>query len=203
MRRVAVDLWWADLTAADISLAATLPERERERLSGISDQAGRARRLLGALLLQRAIRYARRLPDGAVVEIDRTCTSCGRQHGRPTAADGSGPHLSVAHSGLLVVVATCSSAAVGVDVERIVPGSERLDAWVAREARFKAGLLGSGDHAEPDEGALVNLVPPLPGHVAAVAVAAPAGTATSLSEHFEVTDAQPGAQESQKQQNPL
>lgn len=187
-----VTVWWADLTSADVTLEASLPDSERERLEGLTG-ADRARRAVGAALLRhavaqhragggRAVPQERVMPQERVVAqhragqddvddpgtgiiVDRTCAGCGAQHGRPVVAGG--PHVSVAHAGVLVVVATCAQAEVGVDVER----ETRLDdpheaaAWVAREARLKAGL-GADEGGGP--GGVVPLGPPLPGYVAAV-----------------------------------
>ena len=189
-----VTVWWADLTSADVTLAASLPDSERERLEGLTG-ADRARRAVGAALLRHAVAQhraggGRAVPQeravsqdlavpqdlagaggddvddpGTGIIVDRTCAGCGAQHGRPVVAGG--PHVSVAHAGVLVVVATCAQAEVGVDVER----ETRLDdpheaaAWVAREARLKAGL-GTDESEGP--GGVVPLEPPLPGYVAAV-----------------------------------
>ncbi|WP_345580538.1 4'-phosphopantetheinyl transferase family protein [Tessaracoccus lubricantis] len=117
-----MDIWWADLRSADIRRAGELPAAEAARLDELDAPADRGRRLLGALLLQDAVRVARDSAPGATVEIDRTCDACGAPHGRPRPADGLGPHLSVSHSGLLVVVAACADAAVGVDVQRVADG---------------------------------------------------------------------------------
>lgn len=154
-----VHVWWADLRAADVSAASRLPAAERARLEELDDDAARGRRLVGELVLQRALRHARALPDDVLVEIDRTCAECGAQHGRPVAADGAGPWLSVTHAGVLVAVATCEAAAVGIDVDRASAD------WVAAEARVKAAV------ADPDLGTTVPLVAPLPGYAAALAVA--------------------------------
>ena len=190
-----VTVWWADLTAADLTLEASLPAAQRARLEGLTG-ADRARRAVGAALLQRAVR-ADRADGGAEAEaviVDHTCEECGRQHGRPVVEGG--PFVSVAHAGLLVVVATCGAWPVGVDVERVarfedaaqggqdVPAAKAAQAWVRREARFKAGLPEHGlDHVAEDRprdevgdvaGAaqVLSLETPLPGYLAAVAVAA-------------------------------
>lgn len=160
-----MSLWWADLRSADVRLADALPAAERARLDELTADADRARRLLGQILVQEALRSARGLPPGATVEIDRTCPDCGAQHGRPVAADGRGPHLSVTHSGLLVAVAACMEFRVGVDVQRIGDPAHPAG-WVAREARIKAGPADGA-------GSVEELAPPLAGYAAALAVAHP------------------------------
>lgn len=181
MGRVNVGLWWTDLRAADLEHADSLPQRERARVDEVSDQTQRGRRLAGQLLLQHAIRQVRGLPDCECVEIDRTCSDCGEQHGRPVPADGRGPHVSVSHSGLAVCVATCSDAPVGVDVERVEGAASartaELGDWVVREARTKAGLASDGGPAT-----VVRISCPLAGYVAALAVAADAEV--HVTEHF-------------------
>lgn len=185
-----VAVWWADLTAADLTLEASLPGAERARLDGLTG-ADRARRAVGAALLQRAVRAHRGEvdPGAADIVIDHTCDECGRQHGRPVVEGG--PFVSVAHAGVLVLVATCGMSPVGVDVERearfegdaqaaqAVPGANAAQAWVRREARLKAGVQEDRpDDARKDRPTdaptdvhLLPLETPLPGYVAAVAVA--------------------------------
>lgn len=162
-----IDLWWADLTAADIALADRLPDSERARVTELAASADRGRRLVGAALLQHAVAAARNA-QGAV-EVDRTCDECGAQHGRPVVAGG--PHLSVAHAGTLVVVATSDETPVGVDVERLDRFTDAPDAqtaaqeWTGREARIKSG----GDPRIP----ALEVSAPVPGYVAAVHLATP------------------------------
>lgn len=165
-----ITVWWADLTSADVGLEASLPPAERERLQGLSG-ADRARRAVGAALLRHAVSEHRAGAGGddpgergTDIVVDRTCAGCGAQHGRPLVAGG--PHVSVAHAGVLVVVSTCAGVEVGVDVERETrfDDAREATAWVAREARLKAGL--TGDDEGP--GGVVPLEPPLPGYVAAV-----------------------------------
>lgn len=186
MDSVGVELWWADLSAADISSAITLPLRERERLTEVSDQAERGRRLVGELLLQRAVRHSRRLLESETIEIDRTCAECGAQHGRPVVADGRGPHVSVAHSGLVIAVATCRGTSVGVDVERLPAenvSSRAVSDWVEREARIKAGVLG-GEEAEVAGGSFLAVVCPFAGYIAGLAVSTHGhGVMIDLIEH--------------------
>ena len=168
-----VQVWWADLRSAEMSAAQRLPVAERARLDELDDQAARGRRLVGELLLQSAVRHARDLPDDALVEIDRTCPQCRRQHGRPTVADGAGPHLSVAHAGVLVAVATCAGAPVGIDVER-ARAEVDIAGWVLAEARLKAGVELAGGGAGPGGSGgshSVVLDAPLAGSQAALVVA--------------------------------
>ncbi|AXH96561.1 hypothetical protein DV701_10895 [Ornithinimicrobium avium] len=169
-----VHLWWADLTCADAAMEAELPAPERARLERLTG-AERARRAVGAALLQHAVQ-AHRARSGPVV-VDRTCEGCGAQHGRPVVEGG--PHVSVAHAGVLVVVATCQDSPVGIDVERVSrfegaadarqdAGSGDLtaevlaaQAWVGDEARLKAGTAG----------AVLPVDAPLRGYAAALCVA--------------------------------
>lgn len=167
-----VDVWWADLRQADLSLADALPAAERARVTEPEQAADRGRRLVAAALLQRAVA---REGDGPV-EVDRTCEECGRQHGRPVVEGG--PHVSVAHAGVLVVVATCAGAPVGVDVERTARfgGDEaRTAAWALQEAGVKAGVTAGGP------GTAQLLLPPLPGYAAALHVRS--GARPSVTEH--------------------
>ena len=77
----------------------------------------RTRQLAGAVLLRLA---AGRLAnvDPAVIRVDRTCETCGQQHGRPRLA-GTDLHASISHSGDRIAVALTGAGPVGVDVERI------------------------------------------------------------------------------------
>lgn len=168
MRRVRVDVWWGDLTAADISAADGLPAAERERLAELAQPADRGRRLLGAALLQAAVRYHRGLPSTATVAVDRRCSDCGRPHGRPTVADGRGPHVSVSHAGVYAVVATCAEAPVGVDVELVGDDADAARRWVAGESVVKTGAAQD----RPAGHTVEELSAPHPAYVAALAVAA-------------------------------
>jgi 4'-phosphopantetheinyl transferase len=96
---------------------------EEVRAARFRDPADRARSLVAAALLRRAVA----LLDGrrpAEVAVGRWCRGCARlaDHGRPVVwgAGGVEPgvHLSVAHSGDVVVAAVTDAGPVGVDVER-------------------------------------------------------------------------------------
>ena len=174
-----VDVWWTDLTAADLTLLTLLPEPERRRVRAVPRDADRGRSLVAAALLQHAVARHRRQAGGATgtppgddapVQVDRTCDGCGEQHGRPVV-DG-GPHVSVAHAHLVVAVATCAATPLGIDVERLdrdLPEGVDPRAWTLREARVKAGVdVGAAARETP-------LTPPLPGYAAALVLAPVAG----------------------------
>jgi 4'-phosphopantetheinyl transferase len=102
--------------------------------------------------------------DPAKVEIDRTCTTCGGWHGRPTVPD-SDLQLSVAHSGTLVAVGIAAGYRIGVDVEKIgTRPVEQLRRWTLAEARFKSG---------GDDLPVYEISPPRAGYVLTIATDAP------------------------------
>ncbi|WP_298460495.1 4'-phosphopantetheinyl transferase superfamily protein [uncultured Cellulomonas sp.] len=182
VRRPEVEVWWSTLLAADHGLLDVLDATERDRVRSLSRPADQGRSMLAAALLRTAVGQCVGAPPAEVV-LDRSCADCGRPHGRPRVV-GPGrvrPHVSVSHSGLLVVVAVSAGAPVGVDVQRVADvaaaagpagggaGSDavgdRARAWVRREALVKAG----DDGVAP--GVLV-LPTPLDGYVAALATLA-------------------------------
>jgi 4'-phosphopantetheinyl transferase len=55
------------------------------------------------------------------VRIERTCVTCGRQHGRPVLVDAPEIALSVSYSSDEIVVAVARRQVLGVDLERVVP----------------------------------------------------------------------------------
>lgn len=154
-----VAVWWADLRAMDVGLIALLDPVESERAATIDRPSDLGRFVLGACLLRVAVEAATDVPAARVV-VERTCDECGDPHGRPRVR---GTHVSVAHAGPLVVVAT-ATVPVGVDVEAVSRGDD-VAAWVRQEAGFKA----TGSRAVGDDVHLRELEAPLPGHLAAVA----------------------------------
>ncbi len=52
------------------------------------------------------------------VDIDRTCPTCSRPHGRPRL-HGSGLEVSISHSGNFAAVALTPGAPVGIDIEQM------------------------------------------------------------------------------------
>jgi 4'-phosphopantetheinyl transferase len=167
----AVEVWWSSLLAADRGLLDLLDATERARAQSLRRSADQGRSLVGAALLRVVAGKRLGVPAGEVV-VDRTCTDCGRPHGRPRVL-GPGKaehHVSVSHSGLLVVVALVGDGPVGIDVQRVAdlgegPGSEGEHGpweWVRQEATLKVG----GGMVRP---AVRALRAPLDGYAAALA----------------------------------
>jgi 4'-phosphopantetheinyl transferase len=110
------EVWWArpgDLQLWHLDL---LNETERGRWAGLHRPIDRARFAIGAALLRLAVAQAAGLLP-ANVEIDRTCPTCVRPHGKPQLP-GTGLHASISHSGERIAVALTSVAPVGIDVEK-------------------------------------------------------------------------------------
>jgi 4'-phosphopantetheinyl transferase len=146
-----VDVWHADLTAAqnrfDDLLCAQEHERARQMLSE------RKRQLwIGSRAVLRALlgRYLDRDPR----ELRFTLGPHGKPALHQEAAEGADPpdlRFNLSHSGDLVLVAVTAGREVGVDIEH---ARERytasfLRAWVAREAAVKCHGTGLGaPHAD-------------------------------------------------------
>ncbi|MHA7125075.1 4'-phosphopantetheinyl transferase family protein [Janibacter indicus] len=162
MSKHTVDLWWSDLRAMDLGLLRLLDPVEEARARQTDRAGDLGRFVVGAVLLQVAVAAATGAPPEAVT-VDRTCERCGGPHGRPRV---EGTHVSVAHAGPLVAVATCPLP-VGVDVEALARGGD-VEAWVVEEAVFKA----TGSRVDPGV-AVLAVEPPLPGHAAALASTVP------------------------------
>lgn len=110
-------IWWArpDQVPDDV-LTTVVPEAEQRRAGRYRQRVDRQRSLVGAWLLRAAVavQTGERPRD---VLVDRTCTDCGQQHGRPRLPTGSGIEVSVSHAGERVAVAVTRLGEVGVDVE--------------------------------------------------------------------------------------
>jgi len=181
-RLAAVRVRWSSLAAADRSLLPVLDATERARVRSLERPADQGRSLVAAALLRAAVGEALGVAAADVV-LDRTCPDCGRPHGRPRVL-GPGPdrpHVSVSHSGLLVVVALSADAPVGVDVQRVADlraagrGPDADDdavraagEWARREAVLKVGA----DPRHPDPPVVRALRAPLDGYAAALATLA-------------------------------
>jgi 4'-phosphopantetheinyl transferase len=164
------DVRWAPLTVADAGLLRVLSPLERARVESLSRPADRGRSMLAAALLR--VASAPHLgcrPEEVVV--DRTCTECGGPHGAPRIIPtvGRAPHVSVSHSGVLVVVAVSLLGPIGVDVQRVSdldrPGAAAE--WVRREALVKSRASASAENGASS--AVRPLEPPLFGYAAALA----------------------------------
>ena len=155
-----VDVWWSDLRAMDLALLPLLDPVEAARAAGSAGSADLGRFGVGAWLLRVAVGAATGT-DPRSVAVERTCTDCGGPHGRPLV---HGTHVSVAHAGPLVLVAT-AAVPVGVDVESLRRGGG-VAGWVVEEATFKATGARSSAGVR-----VVDLEVPVPGYRAALAVA--------------------------------
>lgn len=189
-----MQVWWSSLLAADRALLDVLDPVERARVASLDRPADQGRSLVAAALL-RVVAAAHLGIEPAAVVVDRTCAECGGPHGRPRVLGpgGPGPHVSVSHSGTLVVVASSPDVPVGVDVQRVEdlggePASRGAAArrWVAREAEAKLGA-GAGPAA------VRPLRAPLAGYAAALAVpAGPAGGTPVEIRHWPDATPEPG-----------
>jgi 4'-phosphopantetheinyl transferase len=96
---------------------AWLDDRERTRAARFRQGSDRTRFVLGAVLVRAAAGAALGVPATSIA-LDRTCDTCGQPHGRPRVVDGA-VHVSIAHSGDVVVAAVTGAGPVGVDVEAV------------------------------------------------------------------------------------
>lgn len=127
-----VHVYYADRrTLSDAAVAALVTAEDRARLTPAMAERRRAEHLAGRALLRHAI--AERTGRSAA-RLELTVTAAGK----PECAGG--PHISLSHSGSLVVCAV-ADVAVGVDVETRPPRdvaavAERF--FTAEEARWLA-----------------------------------------------------------------
>lgn len=113
-------VWLASLEMLRRAHASVLDVSELRRRAAYLREPDRRRFTLGAALLRLAAARELRVAPTRV-PIDRTCSDCGRPHGKPRLAD-TGLHVSVSHSAALVGVALTGLADVGIDVEAVGPG---------------------------------------------------------------------------------
>jgi 4'-phosphopantetheinyl transferase len=157
----ACDVHWASLDQFRPSHLDLLDATEHARRTAYVREDDRTRFALAAALLRLTI-AARTGTAPEAVEVDRTCPTCGKPHGRPRLP-GGGLHLSVTHSGACAAVAVTQAGPVGVDVEALrafdherlleevlapqehaaVTGTEAfLKIWTRKEAVLKATGAG-------------------------------------------------------------
>jgi 4'-phosphopantetheinyl transferase len=169
-------VWWADTRDQSIgALATVLSDSEFGRAGGYHREQDR-RRFITACWLLRTTVAAQLGTTPEEVQIDRRCTDCGKQHGKPSIrTDGDPVHVSISHSGYRVAVALSLAGPVGVDVEELKPDPggipqmalsplelktlqtlpERdqemgfIRMWVRKEALLKA--TGHGLRISPDQ----------------------------------------------------
>jgi 4'-phosphopantetheinyl transferase len=183
-------VWWARPDDVRPDHDALLGDADLVRRARLTRPADRQRLTAGAAVARMVLGTALGTPP-AELRIDRTCTSCGSQHGRPRLVDAEGLHFSISHSGHCVVVAVLPGTPVGVDVEEVrhltpgevgdlaccalaagerdhlalLPAAQQAWAfsvsWVRREAVLKA--TGEGLGVPPD--ALVLSPPSTPPRV--------------------------------------
>lgn len=150
-----------------------LDAHEGRRREAFHDGTDQQRFTLGAVLLRLAASTELRVAPQDVV-VRRVCATCDGAHGRPSVAApaarrGASPwrapgelHVSVAHSGDQVVVATTWAGPVGVDIEvdrpidverflprtngpsetRPVNARQFLTTWTRKESLLKATGVG-------------------------------------------------------------
>ena len=140
-------IWWARPNQVpDDLFAAAVPEAERRRAGRYRQRVDRQRSLTGAWLLRAAVAAQTGERPGDVL-LDRTCSDCGQQHGRPRLPAGTGIEVSVSHAGERVAVALTRLGEVGVDVE-YAPLIEHFDHELAENTlspRELAALAASDD----------------------------------------------------------
>lgn len=193
---MSVTLWWASPAHVRPWHDDLLTAPERERATAYRRRADRDRFVVCNALMRLAL--ARHL--GSPADIDRTCTSCGKPHGKP-AVVGHALEISASHSGDWIAVALSARAPIGVDVEEIKPGKDMgqllnyvfspseltllpdpkavfYQAWTRKEAILKATGEGlrkpmSGLTVLPECSHNVRDLHPGPGYAAAVAMLDP------------------------------
>jgi 4'-phosphopantetheinyl transferase len=111
------DVHWASLDQLRPSHLDLLDATEHARRDAYVREDDRARFALAAALLRLTV-AARTGTAPEAVEVDRTCPTCGKPHGRPRLPGGE-LHLSVTHSGDCAAVAVTEAGPVGVDVEAL------------------------------------------------------------------------------------
>jgi 4'-phosphopantetheinyl transferase len=109
-------VWWARPEDVVPDLDALLAPTDFQRRGRLRLEADR-RRLTAAAAVVRTVVGAHAGLAPARVEIDRTCRSCGLQHGKPWIPGLPDVHVSVSHSAGAVGVAVGRDGPVGLDVE--------------------------------------------------------------------------------------
>ena len=190
------DAWFASPPASTSwrERLETLDAEERRRLAAVVEPTT-ARAYAALHLLARDVvgRLVGATPSG--IELDRTCTRCGGQHGAPRVVGHPHLHVSLSRTPDLVAVAVSLDASVGIDVERVAgtgfsgfdavathPSERSADlddharavSWVRKEAALKA--LGVGFVVDPG-----TLTTPQPGRPGVILPGRPAVSVVDLA----------------------
>jgi 4'-phosphopantetheinyl transferase len=148
-------VWWARPRDAGEfpSLAGLLDDIEVERWKAYRLPEDQNRFLVGCALTKSVVAQELGLRPGDIA-LDRTCTQCGKPHGKPrltgSARDlaGGDLELSLSHSGDRVTVAAFRGAPVGVDVEDSIgrtrgeQDTDALERYVLSDAEIAAYPVG-------------------------------------------------------------
>ena len=133
-----VQVWWAGLDhTPDL-----MDDTERARHATLRREADRRRLAVGSALL-RVVAGAALGREPRSVELDRSCATCDKKHGKPRIVDGDDLQASVSHSGERVGVALARGAAVGLDVEEVARGRDY--------AALGRSVLNGSEHAGDPE----------------------------------------------------
>jgi 4'-phosphopantetheinyl transferase len=137
-----VSVWFARRGGAGAGLDAYLDQDERARYEGYRREEDRQRFLVGCALAKAAVARATGA-DPAGVTFDRTCTRCGKPHGKPATHSAQ---LSVSHSGDMIAVAVTSVTPVGIDVEQVraVYDTQALAGYVLSDSELSGREQGEG-----------------------------------------------------------
>jgi 4'-phosphopantetheinyl transferase len=142
-------VWWAapgDVRSRHAGLLDAVERRRRERYLRPED---RDRFTIGVALTRLVLGKALGLSPERV-PLDRSCSDCGRPHGAPRLPGGTGPYVSISHSGDRIALAVSADGPLGVDVEVSaghldeVAGRLLGPAEAADLGRLEAGVRQSG-----------------------------------------------------------
>jgi 4'-phosphopantetheinyl transferase len=113
-------VWWARRADASSDLRHLLDETERTRLDAYSRADDQQRFVVGCATAKLAVGRYLDFPAERI-EFARTCSNCGRPHGKPRlrVPTDAELELSISHAGDFVAVALTRQAPIGVDVERL------------------------------------------------------------------------------------
>jgi 4'-phosphopantetheinyl transferase len=118
LRPGVVQVWWASTSGLRPEHDALLAPADLARRGRLARAEDRERSTTGVAVVRAVLGTALGVPP-AELAIDRSCPACGADHGKPRLVDAPDLHVSVSHSGSVVVVAVRTGSPVGVDVEEV------------------------------------------------------------------------------------